>query len=549
MTAETAPAETATAPAAPATFNASEYLLQAASRPGGAGRTALTGPGGDLSYAELAELAGQVAAGLEAWGMRAEERVVLFMADGPYMAAAILGAMRLGAVPVPVSTMLTGTELAALLNDARARVLLVSDRFAVAAEAALAHAPGVRRVAVEAGAGEGGAGEGGTGLQAPSGVEVSPFEDLVAAGRERGGELADPYLTSDDSSALWLYTSGTTGKPKGAMHRHANIRHVVETYGRQVLGIRPDDRCYSVAKLFFAYGIGNSLFFPLSAGATSILDPGPPTPASVAERLAEYRPTLFFAVPTFYAAILNAGVPVEAFASVRLAVSAGEPLPAELCRRFTERYGVEIIDGIGSTECLHIFLSNRPGEVRPGTTGTAVPGYELRIVDADGNEVAPGTPGSLLVKGESIATGYWCRTDTTRKVFQGEWLRTGDTYVRDADGYYTCLGRTGDMLKAGGIWVSPAEVEGRLLEHPAVAMVAVVGLPDADGLDKPVAAVVLKEGAAAEPAELIDFCRAGLASFKRPREVLIVDKLPTTPTGKLRRFAVREMAATLLNAR
>ncbi|WP_067793982.1 benzoate-CoA ligase family protein [Actinomadura formosensis] len=530
-------AETAAAPAVPATFNASEYLLRAASEDETAGRTALTGPGGDLGYGELAELAGHVAAGLEGWGLRGEERVVLFMADGPFMAAAILGAMRLGAVPVPVSTMLTGAELAALLNDARARVLLVSDRFAAAAEAALAHAPGVRQVAVE--------GDGG--LQAPPGVRVSPFADLIAAGRARGGEPRDPYLTSDDSSALWLYTSGTTGRPKGAMHRHAGIRHVVETYGRQVLGITPEDRCYSVAKLFFAYGIGNSLFFPLAAGATAILDPDRPTPASVAARLIEYRPTLFFAVPTFYAALLNADVPVEAFASVRLAVSAGEPLPAELCRRFTARYGVEVLDGIGSTECLHIFLSNRPGRVRPGTTGTAVPGYELRIVDAEGAEVAPGTPGTLMVKGESIATGYWCRTDTTRKVFQGEWLRTGDTYVVDDDGYYTCLGRTGDMLKAGGIWVSPSEVEGRLLEHPAVSMAAVVGLPDADGLDRPVAAVVLKEGTAAEPGELIDFCRAGLASYKRPREVLIVDGLPTTPTGKLRRFAVRELAATLLN--
>ncbi|MCP9948450.1 benzoate-CoA ligase family protein [Actinomadura madurae] len=529
-------AETATAPVPPDTFNASDYLLRAARRAEAAGRTALTGPGGDLTYAELSDLAGHIAAGLDRWDLRAEERVVLFMADGPSMAAAILGAMRLGAVPVPVSTMLTGAELAALLNDARARVLLVSDRFAVAAESALAHAPGVRRVAVE----------GGTGLRAPDGVRVSPFEDLVAAGRAAGGAPAGPCPTSDDSSALWLYTSGTTGKPKGAMHRHANIRHVVETYGRQVLGITPEDRCYSVAKLFFAYGIGNSLFFPLAVGATAILDPDRPTPASVAERLAEYRPTLFFAVPTFYAAILNAGVPVEAFASVRLAVSAGEPLPAELCRRFTARYGVEIIDGIGSTECLHIFLSNRPGEVRPGTTGTAVPGYELRVVDGAGADVPPGTPGSLLVKGESIATGYWCRTETTRQVFQGEWLRTGDTYVVDEDGYYTCLGRTGDMLKAGGIWVSPAEVEGRLLEHPAVAMAAVVGLPDADGLDKPIACVVLREGAAAEPAELIEFCRAGLASFKRPREVLVVDKLPTTPTGKLRRFAVRELAATLL---
>ena len=529
-------AETATGPVPPDLFNASDYLLRAARDAGTAGRTALTGPAGELSYAGLADLAGDVAAGLERWGLRAEERVVLFMADGPAMAGAVLGAMRLGAVPVPVSTMLTGAELAALLSDARARFLLVSDRFADSARAALALAPGVRRVAVD----------GAAALDAPPGVRVHPFDDLVQEGRAHGGELLDPYPTSDDSSALWLYTSGTTGKPKGAMHRHANVRHVVETYGRQVLGITPEDRCYSVAKLFFAYGIGNSLFFPLATGAAAVLDPDRPTPASVAARLTEYRPTLFFGVPTFYAAILNADVPPEAFASVRLAVSAGESLPAELCRRFTARYGVEIIDGIGSTECLHIFLSNRPGEVRPGTTGTAVPGYELRIVDDDGTEVKPGTPGSLLVKGESIATGYWCRTGTTRQVFQGEWLRTGDTYVMDEDGYYTCLGRTGDMLKAGGIWVSPAEVEARLLEHEAVSMVAVVGLPDADGLDKPVACVVLKEGAAAGPAELIAFCREGLAAFKRPREVLIVDTLPTTPTGKLRRFAVRELATTLL---
>ncbi|KAB2368196.1 benzoate-CoA ligase family protein [Actinomadura montaniterrae] len=529
-------ADAATGQARPDTFNASDYLLRAARDPGTAGRTALTGPGGDLTYADLDALAGNVAAGLEAWGLRPEERVVLFMADGPAMAGAVLGAMRLGAVPVPVSTMLTGPELAALLNDARARVLIVSDRFAGPAGEALALAPGVRRVAVE----------GDAAPRVPEGVRLDPFADLVAEGAAQGGEIREPYATSDDSSALWLYTSGTTGKPKGAMHRHANIRHVVETYGRQVLGITPDDRCYSVAKLFFAYGIGNSLFFPLAVGATTILDPDRPTPASVAERLREHRPTLFFAVPTFYAALLNADVPADAFASVRLAVSAGEPLPAELCRRFTERYGVEIIDGIGSTECLHIFLSNRPGEVRPGTTGVAVPGYELRVVDSAGADVPPGTPGSLLVKGESIATGYWCRTETTRRVFQGEWLRTGDTYVVDEDGYYTCLGRTGDMLKAGGIWVSPAEVEARLLEHPAVAMVAVVGLPDGDGLDKPIACVVLADGAKAEPEELIDFCRAGLAAFKRPREVLIMDVLPTTASGKLRRFAVRELAAALL---
>ncbi|MBA9002687.1 benzoate-CoA ligase family protein [Thermomonospora cellulosilytica] len=520
-------------------FNACDLLLHAARHPDTAARTAVTGPAGDLTYAELDELVGHVAAGLQTWGLRSEERVVLFMPDGPSMAASILAAMRLGAVPVPVSTMLTGPELAALLADSRARVLLVGGPFTVAAEAAVAQAPGMTWVAVE----------GDARFPVPAGVRLRPFDELVEDGRRRGGELVDPCVTSEDSCALWLYTSGTTGRPKGAMHRHANIRHVVETYARNVLRITAEDRCYSVAKLFFAYGIGNSLFFPLAAGATTILDPARPTPDGVAERLVEYRPTLFFAVPTFYAALLNADVPRAAFASVRLAVSAGEPLPTDLYHRFTDRYGVELLDGIGSTEALHIFLSNRPGQVRPGTTGTPVPGYELRLVDENGRDVAPGTPGSLLVKGESIATGYWARTAATRQVFQGEWLRTGDTYVRDADGYYTCLGRTGDMLKAGGIWVSPAEVEARLLEHPSVAMAAVVGVPDGDGLDKPVACVVPVDGAVVNPAELIEFCRAGLASFKRPREVLVVDKLPTTATGKLQRHVVRERAAALLAAR
>lgn len=506
-------------------FNACDYLLRPAED--APGRLAITGPDGDLTYGELAARARDVAAGLQALGLRPEERVVLFMADGPAMAAAILGAMRMGAVPVPVSTMLTGGELAALLADSRARILLVSDRFADNGVEAAAQMPGITVVV--------------DGDAIPGAVR---YADLVERGRAAG--FPEPYAASPDSSALWLYTSGTTGSPKGAIHRHANIAHVVETYGRQVLGIRPDDRCYSVAKLFFAYGIGNSLFFPLATAATTILDPDPPTPAGVADRLRAYRPTLFFAVPTFYGALLRADLDPEVFSSVRLAVSAGEPLPAELCRSFTAKYGVEIIDGIGSTECLHIFLSNRPGEVRPGTTGVPVPGYELRVVDDGGRDVEPGTPGSLLVKGASIATGYWCRTDVTRRVFQGEWLHTGDTYVVDGDGYYTCLGRTNDMLKVGGIWVSPAEVEARLLEHPAVALAAVVGLPDADGLDKPVACVVPAEGAAVDAAELIAFCRAGLASFKRPREVLVVDELPTTPTGKLRRFAVRDLAAEML---
>jgi benzoate-CoA ligase family protein len=305
-----------------------------------------------------------------------------------------------------------------------------------------------------------------------------------------------------------------------------------------VLGITPDDVTFSVAKLFFAYGIGNSMFFPFSVGAATVLEPRRPTPEVVRERLARARPTLFFGVPTFYAALTASDLPDDAFAGVRWCASAGEPLPAPLQSRFTSRFGVEILDGIGSTEALHIFLSNRPGDIRPGTTGLPVPGYDIELRAEDGTLVADGEPGALHVRGESIALGYWHRTDATRAVFQGEWLKTGDTYVRSGEGYYTCLGRSSDMLKAGGIWVSPAEVESRLLEHPAVREAAVVGVPDADGLDKPVAVVVVDQGV--DEGELVAWCRDGLAHFKAPRRVVFVDDLPKTATGKLQRFKVRD---------
>jgi benzoate-CoA ligase family protein len=404
-------------------------------------------------------------------------------------------------------------------------VLAAGAEFAAAAEEAAASAPDLAVVALT----------GDTPPRAPDWAQ----SHLLAKLAESDG-TGDPYPTSPDSTALWLYTSGTTGLPKAAVHRHASIRSVAETYGAQVLGIRPDDRCLSVPKLFFAYGIGNSCFFPLSVGASAVLNPDRPTPAGVAERLAADRPTLFFGVPTFYAALLSADLPADAFASVRRAVSAGEPLPAPIYRRFAERFGVEILDGIGATEALHIFVSNRPGEVRPGTTGVPVPGYDVRIVDDSGAEVPAGTPGHLMVRGDSIATGYWCRTAVTRRVFQGEWLRTGDTYVADDDGFLRFLGRSDDMIKAAGIWVSPSEVEARLLEHPEVAQAVVVAVPDGDGLDKPVAGVVRAEGSTVTEAELVAFCREGLAAFKRPRAVFFLPALPTTATGKVQRYVLRD---------
>jgi benzoate-CoA ligase family protein len=357
------------------------------------------------------------------------------------------------------------------------------------------------------------------------------------------------YPATADSPAFWLYTSGTTGRPKAAMHRHGAIAVVCETYGAQVLGIRPGDRCLSAAKAFFAYGLGNSVLFPLSVGAATVLERAPAKPDLLAAVARDHGPTLFFAGPSFFAGMLRAGLPPDALAGVRLAASAGEALPAALYHRWTSHFGIDIIDGLGMTETLHIFLSNQPGRVRPGSTGVAVPGYDLRLLDEDGQPVPDGTPGTLYVRGASAATGYWCRYQTSRQVFQGEWLRTGDTYVRDADGWYACLGRTSDMLKPGGIWVSPAEVEARLLAHQAVAQAAVVAASDADGLEKPVAFVILHPGRSVTEAELIEFCRQGLPSVKRPRKVVFTDAYPTTATGKIRRVELRELAAAALTPR
>ena len=525
-------------------FNAAQWLLgdRAAEAPDRIALTAIApdGTASDLSYGQLNELAWQAAAALVAAGVRAEERLLLCMADTPELLALFLGGMYIGAVPVPVSTMATRRDLAILARDSRARFLAVSAEFTGAAIDA-AGLPGVREVVVS----------GETADLAPllvpdrarSGARVRTLRGFLAAAAPAdlaAARGAEPTVA--DSPAFWLYTSGTTGTPKAAMHRHGALRATAQTYAADVLGIGPGDVCYSAAKVFFAYGLGNTLTFPFAVGARTVLDSVRATPARLASVLAQTRPTLFFAAPTAYAAMLAANVPADALSSVRLCVSAGEPFPADLYRRFTDHFGVEMLDGIGSTEALHIFLSNRPGRVRPGSTGEVVAGYELRIEDAGGNQVPDGEPGGLYVKGDSIATGYWCRSEVTRRVFRGEWLRTGDIYSRDADGYYTCLGRSDDVMKASGLWVSPTEVETRLRAHPGVEQAVLVAVPDADGLDKPVACVVARAGAEPTEEELIAFCRAGLAAFKRPRRVLFLAEFPLTATGKVQRFKLREHA-------
>jgi benzoate-CoA ligase family protein len=519
-------------------FNASTYLLDRNLERGDGDRLALTGVGGDLTYAQLHDRVTRAAAGLRAIDLLPEQRLLIFMADSPDFVVLFLAALRIGAIPVPVSTMLHADGLAELLRDSRARLLALSAQFSSIAEKAAAQAPQLAGLI--------------TGDDAAVTANVPTY--TMAALAAHDPDFA-PYPTTADSPAFWLYTSGTTGVPKAAMHRHGAIQVVCETYGEQVLGIRPDDRCLSAAKAFFAYGLGNSVLFPLAVGASAILEPAPARPQSLAQRARTFGATLFFAGPTFFANMLRAELPADALGGVRLSASAGEPLPATLYHRWTGYFGIDILDGIGMTEMLHIFLSNREGSVRPGTTGVAVPGYELRIVDEHERDVAAGTPGTLYVRGASTATGYWSRYDASRQVFRGEWLCTGDTYVRDEDGHYTCLGRTNDMIKASGMWVTPGEVEARLLQHPAIEQAAVVAAIDGDGLEKPVAYAVLraaiKAGGSGEPsaleAEVIEFCRAALPSFKRPRRVVFVEALPTTATGKIRRVELRAMAAGLLS--
>ena len=522
-------------------FNAAEWLVSrhAAATPDRRAIIAvdLDGSVRTLSYAELEAEVHRFAAALLASGVRPEERLLLCLGDSPELLVAFLAGLRIGAVPVPVSTMLKPKDIALMARDSRARLLVVSAEFAGLAPA-VGGLPDLADVVVLSA----------DLLPEVAGTRVRDWDAFVAEGTGLLDRVAAPYPTVADSPAFWLYTSGTTGMPKGAMHRHGSLRDTAETYARDVLAIGPEDVTFSVAKFFFAYGLGNTLTFPFSVGATTVLDRSRPSPAGTLRILQEHRPTLFFGGPTYYAALLAAGLPADAFAGVRACVSAGEAFPAPLFQRFTSTFGVEMLDGIGSTEMLHIFISGRPGRTRAGATGEIVAGYRAKIVDDDGHPVPDGTPGHLYVSGSSAATGYWCRTETTRRVFEGAWVRTGDTYVRSSDGYYSSLGRTDDIIKAGGIWVSPTEVEERLRSHAEVLQVVVVSVPDEDGLDKPVACVVLTPGSATTAADLVSHCRDGLAAFKRPRHVLVFDELPQTATGKLQRFRVREQAVARIAA-
>jgi benzoate-CoA ligase family protein len=512
-------------------FNAATWLVDRHVDAGDGDRLAVVQGDDEYTYADVQHLSERVAAGLAALGVRPEERVAMVMLDSIEFVATFLGALRMGAVPVPMNPLLPGRDLGVIVADARARLIVMSAARLDSLGELLAGAPEVH-TAVTTTTGDGSAsGPGGT-----DDVAVVGWSEFMAT-----AEFATTFTTWAESPGFWLCTSGSTGAPKLAMHRHSDIPATCATYADQVLGIGRDDVCYSVGPMFHAYGLGNSLTFPFSVGATAVLEPTrPPTPDLVADTVRRNDVTLFFCIPTFYAALLASSLPDDAFASVRWGVSAAEALPAETFERFRERFGVTILDGIGSTEQLHIYLSNRPDSTRPGTSGKAVPGYQARVIDENGNDQPADEPGQLLVRGPAMATGYWCRSDTSQSTFDGEWMRTGDLYSCNADGFYTYLGRVDDMLRVGGEWVSPAEVEGVLIEHETVLEAAIVGQLDDQGILRPVAFVVSAPGGeAAGAGALTEHCRERLAGYKRPKRYEFVDGLPKTATGKIQRFKLR----------
>ena len=506
--------------------NAAAYFVDRHLSEGRGGKIAFQEADGDrraLSYGELADQSARFADALTRHGVRREERVAMIVRDQIEFPIAFWGAMKAGAIPVPLNTLLAAPVYDAILKDSRAAILLVSGQMWDTVKPALAGNAYLRRVIVIGDAPEGG----------------DSYAGFMA-----GAEPAPTVEAHEDELAFWLYSSGSTGAPKGVRHVHASLKATADTFGAQVLGIHEDDIVYSVAKMFFAYGLGNAMSFPMSVGATTILFGGRPTPDAVLDIMARHRPTLFCGVPTLFAAVVaeqekRGTAPDHA---IRLCTSAGEALPRDIGQRWEKLWGAEIVDGVGSTEMLHIFLSNRPGQIAYGTSGTAVPGYEVRLVDENDADVPQGEVGELLVRGPSSADGYWNKRAKSASTFQGHWTRTGDKYEQDADERFVYCGRTDDMFKVSGIWVSPFEVEQALIEHPAVLEAAVVARADDQNLLKPAAFIVLKDGAELETDALKEQIKTKIGMWKYPRWITVVDELPKTATGKIQRFKLRDQA-------
>ena len=508
------------------TYNAASDLIERNLAAGRGGKLAFIDDHGQYSYADLAGRVARCANALRARGIEREQRILLCLHDGIDFPTAFLGAIRAGIVPVPVNTQLAAAELAFMLADSRARLVIVSAPVLPTVAQAVASLPTPRPSII---------------VSDPEAGTDSQFSAMLRA-VAADGEAAP---THPDEPCFWLYSSGSTGRPKGVVHVQTSLALTAALYAIPVLGIVESDIVYSAAKLFFAYGLGNALTFPMAVGATSVLLSERPTPAAIIRVLREKKPTIFYGVPTLYAALLASNaLPERGEIALRCCVSAGEALPEDIGRRWTERFGIEILDGIGSTEMLHIFLSNQPGKVRYGTTGVPVPGYEIRLVDEEGVPVRDGEIGELQVAGPTSAAYYWNNRAKSRETFLGPWTRSGDKYTRDAQGYYTYGGRTDDMLKVSGMYVSPFEVEAALMTHPDVLEAAVIGREDQQKLVKPKAFVVLKPGHSGSPAlaeALQAHVKARLAPYKYPRWVEFLDELPKTATGKIQRFKLREM--------
>jgi benzoate-CoA ligase len=510
--------------ALPESFNAAAFFVDRHVAQGQGGRVAFRLGGRAISYGELADQVARAAGALREVGLDGEQRALLALNDSPAFAAAFWGAAKLGAVAVPVNTLMTTAEYAFLLNDSRARVAVVEAEVAPRLLAAREQCPWLRAVLVVGG----------------EAAALPDFDEALA----KAEPVVDAAPTSGEDAVYWGYTSGSTGQPKAAVHSHQDLAAAADLVGVNVFGLGPDDLTFSASKLYFAFGLGNALYFPARVGAASVLVPERITAERAFEVITAERPTVFFAVPTLYARMLEIRDAERRFdvSSLRYGVASGEALPPAIFDAWADRFGLELVEVVGSTEALHDFIANRPGEARRGSPGRVVPGFEARLVDDAGEPVPVGTAGHLLIKGATTAPCYWNRRERTRQTMLGEWLRTGDVFRQDADGWFYFEGRADDMLKVAGQWVSPAEVEAHLVTHAAVVEAGVVGDTDGRGLTTPRACVVLREGLVGSPAlaaELREFVRQRAAGYKVPGRVEFVADLPRTATGKIQRFRLR----------
>jgi benzoate-CoA ligase len=510
----------------PDNFNLADHFVDRHVREGRGGRTAIRCGDRTLTYGEVATLMNRVADAMRRVGLTEEQRVLLVLPDTPDFAAAYFGATKIGAVAVPTSTALRAADYSYFLEESRARLAIVHSSLMTEFAPVASGARLSKQIIV-------------------SGEPVAGYVHWEQFLEGTSGDVKAAETNKDDA-AFWLWTSGSTGRPKAAVHSHQDWVFCCEHYGRGVLGIHADDVTFSSSKLFHAYGLGNGLMFPFHVGATTILNPGKPQARPVLEIAQATRPTLFFSVPTLFTAMLQEAenAPYD-LSSVRLAASAAEPLPADIFRRWKERFGFEILDGIGSTEVLHIYLSARAGQVRPGSTGQCVPGYELALVDSDGHPVQTGAIGDLLVAGRSTAQCYWNRKELTQDRMRGRWFFTGDKYRLDADGYYWYTGRADDMFRVSGQWVSPIEVEGALIEHSSVLEAAVIAFEEESGLHTVQAFIVLRDGCNSHEGlirELQEFVKQRITPYKYPRRIEFLPELPKTAAGKVLRYRLREMS-------